>query len=130
MIRDGRQVILVNEFLSGNGFYKIFGVEENVRQMAQKFPNAYLVVIYACCREIFMVAYHSGGISLAQVNEIKLAKRIRKKQAIEKLEKMLHYQLKAILNNSKQVLDNQSRLQRAIDSSKKDRVRRQNMEKL
>ena len=130
MIFSGRQVILVNEFDSAKGFYKIFGVEENIRLLAQKYPNAYLVVIYACCREIFMVAHHSGGISLAQVNEIKLAKRVRKKQAIEKLEKMLHYQLKAILNNSKQVLDNQSRLQRAIEASKKDRIRRKNMEKL
>ena len=110
MIRDGRQVILVNEFLSGNGFYKIFGVEENVRQMAQKFPNAYLVVIYACCREIFMLAHHSGGISLSQVNDIKLAKRIREEMALEKLEKMLHYQLKAILNATKFFFDNQSRL--------------------
>ena len=128
MIFSGRQVILVNEFDSAKGFYKIFGVEENIRLLAKKYPNAYLVVIYACCREIFMVAHHSGGISLAQVNEIKLAKRIRKKQAIEKLEKMLHYQLKAILNNSKQVLDNQSRLQRAIIASKKDRIKRKNME--
>ena len=65
MIFSGRQVILVNEFDSKKGFYKIFGVEENIRMLAQKYPNAYLVVIYACCREIFMVAHHSGGISLA-----------------------------------------------------------------
>ena len=43
---------------------------------------------------------------------------------------MLHYQLIAILNNSKQELDDRSRLQSAIDASKKDRIRRQNMEKL
>ena len=101
MIQDGRQVILLNEFFSTKGFYKIFGVEENIRNLAQKYPNAYLVVIFACCREIFMVAQHCGGISLAQVNEIKLAKKVREQQAMEKLEKMLHYQLKAILNNSK-----------------------------
>ena len=77
MIQDGRQVILLNEFLSTKGFYKIFGVEENIRLMAQKFPNAYLVVIFACCREIHLVAQHCGGISLAQVNEIKLAKKVR-----------------------------------------------------
>ena len=91
MIQDGRQVILLNEFFSTKGFYKIFGVEENIRLLAQKYPNAYLVVIFACCREIFMVAQHSGGISLAQVNEIKLAKKVRKQQAMDKLEKMLHY---------------------------------------
>ena len=77
MIQDGRQVILLNEFYSPKGFYRIFGVEENIRLLAQKYPNAYLVVIFACCREIFMVAQHCGGISLAQVNEIKLAKKVR-----------------------------------------------------
>ena len=34
MILDGRQIILVNEFVSEKGFYKIFGVEENVRNLA------------------------------------------------------------------------------------------------
>ena len=56
MIQSGRQVILLNEFLSAKGFYKIFGVEENMRILAMKYPNAYIIVIYACCREIFMVA--------------------------------------------------------------------------
>ena len=67
---------------------------------------------------------------MAQVNEIKLAKKVREQQAMEKLEKMIQHQLAAIINNAKQELDNQSRLQSAIDASKKDRVRRQNMEKL
>ena len=77
MIQSGRQVILLNEFLSGKGFYKIFGVEENMRILAMKYSNAYIVVIYACCREIFMVAQHCGGISLNQVKEIELAKKVR-----------------------------------------------------
>jgi hypothetical protein len=130
MIFSGRQVIHLNEFNSAKGFYKILAVEEIIRLLAQKYQNAYLVVIYACCREIFMVAHHSGGISLAQVNEIKLAKKVREQQAFDKLEKMIQHQLAAIINNSKQELDNQSRLQRAIKASKKDRIKRINMEKL
>jgi hypothetical protein len=47
---------------------------------------------------------------------------------MEKLVKLLHFQLKAILNRSEQILNNQSRLQRAIDASKKDRLRRKNQE--
>ena len=47
---------------------------------------------------------------------------------MEKLVKLLHYQLKAILNRAEQILNNQSRLQRAIDASKKDRLRRKNQE--
>ena len=41
---------------------------------------------------------------------------------------MLHYQVKAILDKTKQFLDNQQRLQKAIDASKKDRLRRKNQE--
>ena len=64
MIQDGRQVILVNQINQSKGFYTMFGVEENVRNLAQMFKNSYNVVVYACCREIFLVASHYGGISL------------------------------------------------------------------
>ena len=63
MIQDGRQVILVNQINQSKGFYTMFGVEENVRNLAQMFKNSYNVVVYACCREIFLVASHCGGIS-------------------------------------------------------------------
>ena len=49
---------------------------------------------------------------------------------MEKLEKMIQHQLAAIINNSKQELDNQSRLQRAIKASEKDRIKRKNIETL
>ena len=74
--------------------------------MAMRFSNAYLIVVFACCREIFLVSRHCGGISLSQVEEIKFAKKVRERQAIEKLEKLLHFQVKAILNKRKQFLDN------------------------
>ena len=67
MIQDGRQVFLVNELAPNKGFYKIVGVEENMRKSALFNSNAYIVVIFACCREIFLVAQHCGGISLKQV---------------------------------------------------------------
>ena len=69
----------MNEISSDKGFYKIFGVEENMRMSALKYSNAYIVVIFACCREIFLVTQHSGGISLKQVAEIELAKKVRAK---------------------------------------------------
>ena len=64
MILDGRQIVLVNEFSKDKGFYKTFGAEENMRKAAQRFSSAYIVGIFACCREIFLVTQHSGGISL------------------------------------------------------------------
>ena len=37
MIMDGRQVVLVNEFAQKTGFYKVFGAEENLRNIAQRY---------------------------------------------------------------------------------------------
>ena len=76
MIQDGRQVILVNEHNKLKGFYKLFGAEQNMRTAAQTYSNAYIVGIFACCREIFLVTQHSECISLADKNEIILKKRL------------------------------------------------------
>ena len=70
MIQDGRQVILVNEFNQKKGFYRFYGAEENMRMTAMTYSNAYIVGIFACCREIFLVTEHSGCISLAQKQEL------------------------------------------------------------
>ena len=64
MIQDGRQVVIVNEINKARGFYTFYGAEQNMRDSAFKFPNAYIVGVFACCREIFLVTQHSGGISL------------------------------------------------------------------
>ena len=77
MIQDGRQVILVNEYSKAKGFYQFFGAEENMRMASQTFSNAYIVGVFACCREIFLVTQHSGCISLEDRNEILLQKRLQ-----------------------------------------------------
>ena len=80
MIQDGRQMIVVNQFVESKGFYKLYGAEENMRTAARTFSNAYIVGIFACCREIFLVTQHSGCISLAQKNELDTQKRLRDKR--------------------------------------------------
>ena len=55
MIQDGRQVVLINEHSKVKGFYKFFGAEQNMRTAAMTYSNAYIVGIFACCREIFLV---------------------------------------------------------------------------
>ena len=85
MIMDGRQVVLVNEYAQKNGFYRVFAAEENLRNIAQKYSNAYLVTIFACCREIHLISQHSKGISLKQFLEIEQEKKVRAKCAFEKL---------------------------------------------
>ena len=43
---------------------------------------------------------------------------------MEKLEKLIQHQIKAILDKTKIILDNESRIKNAISTSKKDRLRR------
>ena len=65
------------------------------------FKNSYNVVVYACCREIFLVASHCGGISLDQVKAYELEKKQKEKQAlkmIQKLYKKLNKQIIMIIN--------------------------------
>ena len=54
------------------------GAEENIRWSVLKYSNAYAVVIFACCREIFLVSQHSGGFSKKQVAEIELRKKVKR----------------------------------------------------
>ena len=89
MIFEGRQVILVNEFIQKNGFYKFYGAEENMRTAARTFSNAYIVGIFACCREIFLVTEHSGCISLAQKQDLDAQTRIRDRRRSERLIKLV-----------------------------------------
>ena len=56
MIKDGRQVIILNDCSEKESFYRSFGAEENMRTGARTFSNAYIVSIFACCREIYLVS--------------------------------------------------------------------------
>ena len=57
---DGSQIVLINEYDPTIGFYKRWGVENDIRSSAQKNPNTYQLAIFACCREIFSLKRHSG----------------------------------------------------------------------
>ena len=57
---DGEQVLLVNQFSVRNGFYEWWAAESDIRRMAKKFSNTYLVGIFACCREIYRPTKHCG----------------------------------------------------------------------
>ena len=43
----------MNEYSKKDGFYKMYGVEGSVRQMANKLTNAYFMCIFACCRQTY-----------------------------------------------------------------------------
>ena len=38
---SGKQVVLLNEFNASSGFYKFWGIEEQIRSVAELFPNSY-----------------------------------------------------------------------------------------
>ena len=60
-------------------------VEESVRQSAQKFSNAYILCIFACCREILLRQTHSGGITLEEAKKKKRDYEYEKLKREEKL---------------------------------------------
>ena len=60
MQMDGRQTVLINEFDHKTGFYKMWGIEANIRLLAKNNTNAYIIGLMACCREIFNTQRHCG----------------------------------------------------------------------
>ena len=68
MQMDGRQVAVVNSFNKKITSYHLWGAEADIRERASKNKNAYLLGIFACCREIFNSQTHRGyfGGSLLQ----------------------------------------------------------------
>ena len=61
MAVEGKQVVILNEFSRTRKFYRWFGVEQNVRDMARDYPNSFHLVFFASCRENFNSKKHCGG---------------------------------------------------------------------
>ena len=80
------------------------------------YSNAYIVGIFACCREIFLVTQHSECISLADKNEILLKKRLADKRRMEKLMKQLSIYFAKIVDIKKEFLNNEMRQKQALEA--------------
>ena len=63
MVFNGKTVVLLNEFDSGESFYKIAQIEHDIRRYAYYYPNSYQVGLFACCREILNRNVNSGGFT-------------------------------------------------------------------
>ena len=70
MCKDGRQVLLINEFDNNSKFYKHAPTEIEIRNSARLYRQTYHFCIHACCREIFLKERHTNGMSIEQVNAI------------------------------------------------------------
>ena len=60
MQMEGRQIVLINQYDSKTGFYKLWGIEADIRRLATANTNAYIIGLFACCREIFSGTKHCG----------------------------------------------------------------------
>ena len=61
MIINAKQVLLLNQFNAYSGFYKFWGAEGDVRDIAESYRNSYSMVFFACCRELFIPHKHTNG---------------------------------------------------------------------
>ena len=70
MVAAGEQQLLINEYKKQTTFYKMVGIEADIRDMAKKFPNSYQVALIACCREVLSRDDHCGGIPQEKAQEL------------------------------------------------------------
>ena len=93
---NGKQIVLLNEIKTVEEFYKFWGVEADIRDIAGLYPNSYSMAFFACCRELKQSAKHTHGLAIGdakaliekQFNEMpegseKDAIALRKKEADE-----------------------------------------------
>ena len=50
LLKDGGQAVLYNEFNSRTKYFRTLKIEDVLRDWAFKFPNSYVIGIFACCR--------------------------------------------------------------------------------
>ena len=60
-IKDGKQVVVLNEFNKKEGRFNSWSAEESIRDRAKIHPNTYQICIFACCREVFRTEVHCGN---------------------------------------------------------------------
>ena len=62
MTESGKQVMVLNIYHPTRTFYDWYGVEHEVRTMAEKFKHTYTIALFGCCRTIFNSQKHSGYV--------------------------------------------------------------------
>ena len=57
---NGQQSVVINAFDKNSRFYRLWPVENDIRNWTEKYSNSYIVSFFACCRELHNVTRHSG----------------------------------------------------------------------
>ena len=53
VLRDGTQCLIYNDFNKRERFYNMLAAESKLRSWAEIYPHAYLIGIFACCRQLY-----------------------------------------------------------------------------
>ena len=71
MLMEGNQVLVLNEWDKGQGFYRLFQAEKRLRMLADSYENCYVIGIFACCRQIYtQSAFENIGLHRDEVKKI------------------------------------------------------------
>ena len=57
---DGMTQIALNQFDKKKEFYKMINAEAKLRYWAEIYPNAYIICIFACCRQLYQKDIMTG----------------------------------------------------------------------
>ena len=92
MLKDGMQSLLMNEFDNLKGFYKMIYAEKIARDWASH-PNTYVIVFFACCRQLYKESrYEKSGIDARTLEEdrttVKETQDVKRKKTFVKPEKV------------------------------------------
>ena len=68
VLYEGNQSIVLNEYDNSTKWYKLFAVEKKLRMWAEIYPNAYIIGIFACCRQLWDSEEMTGLISKVEKN--------------------------------------------------------------
>ena len=69
ILKDGGQHVLYNEFNPRSKFYKTLNAEQQLRHMANKLPNSYIIGIFACCRQLYNAGDMTGCVEYDETAE-------------------------------------------------------------
>ena len=57
---DGMTMIAINQFDKKKEYYKLNNTEAKIRHWAEIYPNAYIICIFACCRQLYQKDIMTG----------------------------------------------------------------------
>ena len=97
MINNGVQCFVLNQFSRLDQWYKLIAVEIDIRSLSKQCKNSYQVSVFACCRENFTKALHSGCVEAESPEEA--TKKFEQMQAERKLEEEKKQTQEEIINN-------------------------------